>query len=252
MTHEATETCLSNLRIDCLMTGDLDRAATREAERHLASCARCSAQLRELTRVADDLFARRPTLGWTGRVPPPSETAPRSGRWWRGLGTRSALAATVASVASVAAVALLFLGRPSGDQRSKGAGLVFETYALTPKGDVALVLDGEHLSPGDRLRFRITSSQPGYVGVVSVDPTGEVSSYLPPAPRLEPLQAGRPVELKGSCELDGRLGSERLIAVVCPGPMETTAVLRAVPHHLSELVGCATATLSFQKALRSQ
>jgi len=245
MMDSSTQMCLSNLRLDTLMVGGLDAAAARVAERHLASCARCAARHRELADVAQDLFARRPTLGRAWSRPP--SVAPSSGtgrRWgWR-LGVMAG-----ASAATVAAV-LLVVARPSDGWRAKGAGVTFEAFLLHRRGDVALVLDGDRLSPGDRLRFRVTSMRPGYVAVVSVDPAGEVSSYLPPTRMLDELPPGRPVELGGSAELDGRLGRERLLAVVCPRPLETAAVLRAVPGHLEQLEGCATAALSFEKVPR--
>jgi hypothetical protein len=246
MTDISTQTCLSNLRLDTLMVGELDAVAARDAERHLASCARCAARRRELADVAQDLFARRPTLGRasTGRPSPVAPSLQTGRRWgWR-LG-----AIAGAGVATVAAM-LLVVARPSDGWRAKGAGVTFEAFLLHPRGDVALVLDGDRLSPGDRLRFRVTSTRPGYVAVVSVDPAGEVSSYLPPTRMLDELPAGRSVELGGSAELDGRLGRERLLAVVCSRQLETAAVLRAVPGHLEHLEGCATAALSFEKVPR--
>lgn len=225
MTRAFGEACQSDLRLDRLMVGELDGAAAQKLRAHLASCERCAARNQAMVAAAADLYARRPVLG----LPLPARH--RRGWFW-GL--------SLGSVAAAVAIVLVMRGplfAPTRDIRFKG-GLALEVFVRRTDGTVQTLSDGDRVSPGDRLRFRVTSPRAGYVAIVSVDPAGEASSYLPPATRLTSLPAGQPVDLAGSAELDDRLGRERLIAVVCADPLETAMVLRATPRELDGLGRC--------------
>jgi hypothetical protein len=207
--------CLSDLQLDALALGALGEIQTQQAERHLSSCARCSERrqaLAETTRSSADVLARSSSSA----SPAPIRLAARRSarRAWLG-GAVGALAA--------AAALLLVLGRspllPSGDTvRSKGTSRV--GFFVRHAGVVRRGNERERVSPGDALRFVVTSSTATYVAVLSRDGAGQVSVYHPSGARAARVEPGVERPLETSVVLDDVLGEEHLYALACSAPIE--------------------------------
>ena len=92
----------------------------------------------------------------------------------------------------------------------------------------------ERLSPGavvhrsDLLQVAYQAAGRGYGVIVSIDGSGAVTRHLPPAgDQATPLQAGGPVPLGASYELDDAPGFERFVLVTADTPFAVETVLAA-------------------------
>jgi hypothetical protein len=206
--------CLSDLQLDALALGALDAAQAEQAGRHLSSCNRCSERRRGLeaaARFSADVLAQSPMPGGADRA---RGAARRSTRWaWLG---------GAAGAAAAAAALLLVLGRspllPSGDTvRSKGTSRV--GFFVKHAGVVRRGNERERVSPGDALRFVVTSSVASYVAVLSRDGAGQVSVYHPAGPVAARVEPGVERPLDQSVVLDDVLGEERVYALACSEPV---------------------------------
>jgi hypothetical protein len=212
------EECLSDLQLDALALGALDTAQARQAERHLSSCTRCSDRRRELgeaTRSSAEALARSR-----------SRVSPTMGKAMRGSSRRAWLGGAVTAAAAAAAL-LLLIGRSpllsDGDVvRTKGTSRV--GFFVRHAGVVRRGSERERVSPGDALRFVVTSSVPSYVAVLSRDGSGQVSVYHPSGPRAARVEPGVERPLDTSVVLDDVLGEERLYALTCSEPIELAAI----------------------------
>ena len=219
--RDVEEGCLSDLGLDQLLTREIEGTLVEQARRaHLTLCPSCAERLRMLETDATILLARRPTLG----LP----STHRRGRWSSGRGLVG-----VAGTA-VAAAALLFLAlRPSSvppsTYRLKGGVVEIELFTKRRDSGGAALLAGDAVRPGDAVRFRVTSRRAGYVGVVSIDGRGTVTSYGPVDRRLlPPMGAAESRLLDGSVVLDGVLGREQVLAFLCAEQLETSRLVDAV------------------------
>lgn len=215
----ADDECLSDLQLDALELGALDAGRSAQAEAHLARCERCAERRRalaEATRVSARRIAASPLQALTRARPDAAAggVGPRraAGRRW--------LAGAGAALAAAAAL-LLVVGREPldpGGVRGKGAshvGFFVKHGAAVRRGAVR-----ERVSPGDALRFVVTSTAPRYVAVLSRDGAGQVSVYHPRGPRAERVEPGVERALDASVVLDDVLGEERLYALTCSAAIE--------------------------------
>jgi len=92
----------------------------------------------------------------------------------------------------------------------------------------------ERLTPGavvrrrDLLQVAYQAAGRGYGVIVSIDGSGAVTRHLPPAgDQATPLQAGGPVPLGASYELDDAPGFERFVLVTADTPFAVETVLAA-------------------------
>jgi hypothetical protein len=213
----SSDDCLSDLQLDALALGALDDAKTEQAHLHLSSCSRCSdrrQELAEAARSSADILAHSPSPALRTR-----QATRRSGR-------RAWLGGAVGAVAAAAAL-LFVIGRtsllPGGDTvRSKGTSRV--GFFVRHAGVVRRGSDRERVSPGDALRFVVTSSEPSYVTVLSRDGAGQVSVYHPSGPRAARVEPGVERPLDASVVLDDVLGEERLYALACSAPVEIAPI----------------------------
>jgi hypothetical protein len=212
--------CLSDLELDALALGALDAARVEPAQSHLSSCSRCSARRLELdaaTRSSAEALERSP-VGW--------RSALMTGRAARRPTRRAWLGGAVAATAAAAAVLLLLVRSPllpSGDTvRTKGTSRV--GFFVRHAGAVRRGSERERVSPGDALRFVVTSSVPSYVAVLSRDGAGQVSVYHPSGPRATRVEPGVERPLDASVVLDDVLGEERLYALACSVPIEVASL----------------------------
>lgn len=223
--------CLSDLMLDEWHAGELDSAAARIVEEHVASCDRCRARQQALQAVANEFLRARPG-------------APQ--RRFRARTVGIAL-----SGLAVAAAALLLMRTPEpfGERSKGGPSLGF--FVL--RGErVFAGSEGERLQPGDRLRFVATSLTPRQLAILSRDARGVASVYYPAAPHSRLVAATRETPLDTAVELDGTLGTETLFGVFCDQEFEVEPLRQALERSgkLPSLPGCSVDQLEVRKEAR--
>jgi hypothetical protein len=115
-----------------------------------------------------------------------------------------------------------------GDTQLKGAA--FSLQAMVRRrgtGSVDPVLPDVPLHEGDAIRFRVRAPAPGYLLVVGIDGAGLVSAYAPASGGPIPIATAGEHDLEGSVVLDGTLGPEQVIAVLCPTAERSSRALEA-------------------------
>jgi hypothetical protein len=243
-----TPDCLSDLRIDRLLAGDLDGRESERARAHAAGCAACSARVCafEAARAAPapDLETIRRIAA---AVPAPSP-APRSR--WRALWPSLALAAAAGTAALIVAVRPVPRGAteaapgaaPGDATRIKGgARLGF----FVKHGDaVRRGGPGEPVVAGDLVRFVVSTPRPAHLAIVGLDARGVGSVYFPAPGAADTVAAGTDVELPRATRLDDTLGPETVAAFFCERPVDLAAV-RADPR--SAPPGCTVDRLDWVK-----
>ncbi|MDI1481225.1 DUF4384 domain-containing protein [Polyangium sp. y55x31] len=242
LTRSRPESCLSDLRLDRLVAGELDAAAGGEARVHLEGCARCKARLAEIEAGRAAFLADLPPLP----AARPSAEVRRLARW----------APRVAVVlAAAAAFAFWFRARPPGDDagepgtRIKGRPrvgfYVKHGDAVTPGAA------GEIVYPGDTLQFTYTMQRDdAYFALISVDGARKASVYYPTAPRAVRITRGNDVPLEQSTVLDAVLGAETTYALFCADPIELEPLrvaFEATPDSPPMPAGCEVDRVSFVK-----
>jgi hypothetical protein len=205
--------CLSDLVLDQMMVGEaMAPAARRAAEGHLAACAICRGRRADI--AAEPALEPDPAA-WAGRVAAPAASA-GAGRWtWRRV---ALINVWVLRVAAVGAMLLAWVHRNDDiPTRIKGGELSMDVVVRRGDGRVE-PLGAAPLHPGDALRFRVHASRPGYVAVVGLDGGGQASLYAPVSGQPAEVQVKdhpAAVDLPGSLVLDGVLGEEKVVAVLC-------------------------------------
>jgi hypothetical protein len=236
--------CLSDLRLDQLLAGELSGETERLARAHLGDCVAC--EQRRISLAADrQSFA---------------EQAPDFQRLMTPKRPRRAQVA--AFVLSAAALLVLGVGLELGKDRQLGGSttsLATRTKGGTPvlelvvrRGDQSFWYEsGQALHPADQVRFTVSSAQPLHVGVWGIDALGRASSYHGSA-ELSNVEAGVRQPLPGAVELDESLGEERLVAVFClttvPGAELAAAITRS-PGAPSLPAECTYQSLGIVKVL---
>ena len=147
----------------------------------------------------------------------------------RGRGTvtrtrRTWLAPAAGGLALAAAVLLAVLPKGSeapGTRRKGGERIGF----FVKRGEVVTRgQTGEHVRPGDSLRFTYTSSEPRHLAILSLDGAQHASVYFPSGGRAEPLPAGvRKVPTMTTSRISARAGTTM---VACPKAKVMTAAPR--------------------------
>jgi hypothetical protein len=103
--------------------------------------------------------------------------------------------------------------------------------------------------PGDHLRFKVSTSEPAHVAILSLDGAGVASVYYPRQRQSAHLGVVRDQVLESSIELDGTLGEEGLWGVFCEAPFEVEPLRAALEERraLPTLGGCRVDLLSVVK-----
>lgn len=205
---------------------------------------------------ADDLRDRPPPTRVAATEhntlhPPSRPPAPRTQAQSR---VRLRWVLTAAALTAAAAVMLVLPRTPPEDVRVKGGEFALEVFA---KGDdrPREVGDGDIVHPGERLGFRVRSDG-GYVLIAGVDQAGNAYPCYPPTGAAEAIEAASdPVVLNGAVELDGALGSERIVAVQCAAPFafeDVVTTLQADADAPLPLLrsGCAQREIVLEKRTR--
>lgn len=194
------QACLSSLRLDRWLAGELSSAEAEEVRAHVGSCVRCSgaaASMRE-AREAEPL----PPLRLA--APPRPAHRPRLALGGAGL----ALAA-----------GLLFLLLPEGPaERTKGGGAALGMWVRHGE-EVRRAAPGEAVAPGDAIRFVVTTPRRAFVAILSLDPAGRGSVYFPGGERAAEVAAGVDVPLPLATRLDETPGEERILGLFCDRPV---------------------------------
>jgi hypothetical protein len=218
--------CLSDLVLDRIVAGELAEAT---AAPHLTTCASCRDRLAEL-RTAQESFVVDELRVRAAQAQVQTQEQPRARR-------RSVVWAGSSVGALAAAAALLLLWRPTPEPeptvRLKG-GFALELIARHRDGRVEQVLPGGALAPGEAIRFRVSSDEPGYLGVIGIDAAGNVTAYSPADGLTRSLAAGRQQLLEGSIILDETLGPERVIAALCKKPVDVGTLVAAGKRALAQ------------------
>ena len=228
--------CLSDLRLDRLLSHELSGAEEQATQAHLAGCAVCEGRRAELLADRGRFATEAPPLeallapSLPRAVPLRAGSAPGGGsrRWWSSL----ALPAAALLVLGIGFARLLrdaepgSAPAPAAATRTKGGGPIFG-FVVRRAERSFVGEDGQVLHPGDVLRFTWSSATPMYVGVWGIDALGQPSPYQL-GPELALLPAGQRQPLPEAAELDDSLGPEQLLAVYCTTPVTAAAVSRAL------------------------
>jgi hypothetical protein len=219
---------LLDLALDRLLTDELRPDQVALIEAHTAACPPCAelvaqargevelpamvwpeAKLAEVIPLRPSTRPQRSSLAEGA----PAEVTPanRAPRWWVAGG----------GVLLVAA-ALLLVGRtgePEWQVRGGGEGVGIEVYR---QGGVSAerLFEGATVHPNDTLGFRAQATTSGHLLVLGVDSQGSVYPCHPASGASEPFTAGADVKaLSSAVTLDGTLGEERIIALLCAEPL---------------------------------
>jgi len=215
---ERSPECLSRLHCDQLLNGELEDRGDRQ--RHCASCPRCTALL---------AAHRRERAAFAV----PRARAPR--RWTFGL----------AAAAAVFGVWLVARPRHDGEQtRSKGKPAL---SLYVKHGEV--VREGgpsEIVSPSDSINFAVSTDEPAFVAIISVDGAGKLSAYYPESPMAAAIPAGHDQVLPRSVLLDDTLGVERVAGVFCGKPLAVAEIAAAIARGAVPS-GCVVDDLTLDK-----
>jgi Domain of unknown function (DUF4384) len=226
--------CLSALRLDRWMMGELAAEEAESIGNHVSGCATCSAAVAGMRGVREEVRALP--------LPPPlSRPAPR--RWSprvAAAGVTLALAASVllvlrpdtsgTSPAPGGRLRSVADAPPDQAQRRKGAGLALSMY-VQHGGEVRRAGPGESVAPGDAVRFAVSTPTPAFVAVLSLDPAGKASVYFPEGARAAQIAAGTEIPLPLGTRLDASTGEERLLGLFCTAPVELEPIRLALQQH---------------------
>lgn len=225
-----SDDCLSDLRIDQLMAGELGDPEHARAQSHVACCERCATRLATLDAGRARFAAEAPVL-----------TAARP---WR---RRRSAVVVAGALALAAAMTLLWLrgrdrltpGQQLADRAHRSADTVrakgTARLAIFAKRGVRVLAlgPGDTVHPGDALRFAYTSAEPRFLLILGVDGAGQVTTYYPAGERAAAIDAGTEVALPRSFVLDATAGDERVYGLFCTDAVDvarTRAAVAAQPH----------------------
>jgi len=249
--------CVSNLVLDEWLAGALDAGSRAGVDAHLATCARCSAQLDARRREHAAFLVDAPSFdALTRRVAPraqpqaPPIKLPVSTRRLR---MAKVLASCAAAAAAAAALLLAYMRPgfepPAVSTRAKGAPHL--GFFVSRDGKVARGAAGDTVYEGDGLRFTYSADRALYLAVLDRDAAG-ASVFFPSATRARRVPAGNDAALDFSVTLDARLGTERIYGVFCPDPFDVEPVRVALARDAAPpLAGaCTLDVLALHKATR--
>ena len=236
------ETCPSEFGLERWLTGELDGSdAAQSTALHVGACVACATRVATLSAPPPRSFsldavwqaARGPAAEAPG---PTSRPGVRARVTW---GRRMTFALT-ATAAVVAAIILLVRPSPPPPLDLVKGGPWGLAVVVKPQGraEVTRILSGAHLSPGDRLRFEVSTTwSVGYAAIISIDSAGAISALFPVEGQAIEVRGGRSVLLDGAVELDRTPGSERIELLGCPRPVAVAKVAAAAREALARAGG---------------
>lgn len=222
-TEQDVGRCPSEFSLERLRLGESDDSdAGRATAHHVGRCAACTSRMAEIA-----------------IAPPPLALD----AVWRDVREQHArgpnrfrlFAFGFAGVAAIsAAVILLLVGTVPSTDLVKGGPWAL-TVIAKPRGqqEPTRLVSGARLSPGDRLRFEVSTTWPlGYAAIISLDSAGVVSVLVPRAGQAIEVRAGRRILIDGAVELDKTLGHERIELLGCPRPLPVATLAAAAREAL--------------------
>lgn len=233
------ESCLSDFALDRRLAGELDPREEAEVRAHLDGCVRCAQRWDELPRERETFM----------NEPLPPQLRAHSER----KASRRRLVAAGGLAAMAAAVLLFVRFYPAEETRTKGSSVKLGFYVKHGE-HVRLGGPGEHVSPGDALRFVYTTQNARHLAVLSVDGARRASIYYPSGTTSAPVAAGDDVALPVSTVLDDTLGGETIYGVFCAEPFAVEplrASLEASPDRAPAPAGCVVEELTLRKDVGS-
>jgi len=188
---------------------------------HLVECSRCNERV-EAVRAFDRSFEIAPSAAVraaarVGAAPVVSLDARR---------TKQRVAAIILAVGMAAGIALVVSQSGPGparvepgvddEVRFKGGGLALDVFAHDGQKTRPLH-QGDVVHPGERLGFRVTSREGGWLLVLGVDEAGQVYPVHPPDGNAAFVDAGTDKhDLESAVRLDDVGSKERIVAARCP------------------------------------
>jgi len=233
MTNDTS--CPSEFALERWRFGEL-AASSEEAPlvAHVDGCPACRRRQAELAEAdslppdSDAIWSRALAGGFVGRQSPGLRWMPHPLRWVAAATLGVAFAATLVGA----------LRRPNPDALTKGEAWQLGVIAKARDGSLRRLDPGAPLSPGDRLRFEVFTNRPrADIALVMLDSAGKVSRLAPTAERSLSIPGGRKVLLDEAVELDGALGSERIVLVACDRSMEVSDVVASARRALAAAHG---------------
>ncbi|NJK90245.1 MAG: hypothetical protein HC923_13245 [Myxococcales bacterium] len=194
-----------------------------EVEQHVHSCAACQQRWREVESSFEPLWQDRYILFQSilqraqresALSAQPMRSKPAAAPWW------------IAMVAAAGGLLVSFGGAESTGSGSRSKGATFTAEVFREHHDeVSVVLPDTPIVEGDRLMFRVTSANPGYLVVVGVEADGSVFDYADAEGHALRIPAG-PYEVPFAARLDESSGDELIRFIRCPSPFTTDAAHR--------------------------
>ncbi|HJX62683.1 MAG TPA: hypothetical protein VJ860_01880 [Polyangia bacterium] len=233
MTNDTS--CPSEFALERWRFGEL-AASPEEAPlvAHVDGCPACRRRQAELAEAdgpppdSDAIWSRALASGCLGRQSPRSRWMTHGLRW----------VATATLGIAFAATLVVALRRQNPDAITKGGAWQLGIIAKTRDGSIRRLDPGAPLSPGDRLRFEVFTNRPrADIALVMLDSAGKVSRLAPAEGRSRAISGGRRVLLDETVELDGALGSERIVLVACDRSMEVSDVVASARRALAAAHG---------------
>src|SRR5262245_5948538 len=191
-----TPSCISELKIDRLLAGELAADDAERARSHAAGCAECGELLRH---------AEATTRRFAEDRPPLRLAVQRRGR------AAVAIASAALAVVVVGLAIRSLRDAPDGIRTKGRAALGFY---VSHAGQLRRGRSGDVVAPGDRLQLVTTSERAGWIAVTGVDALAVRQVYAAPQPHA----AGRDRALPFSIILDATPGPTTITAVFCAGP----------------------------------
>ena len=215
---ERRPACLSRLHCDQLLNGELDDRG--DLKQHVASCPRCTALL---------AAHRRERAAFAV----PRARAPR--RWTFGL------------AAAAAVLGVWLVARPGHDgAQTRGKGKPALAFYVRHGEVVREGGPSEVVSPSDAINFAVSTDEPAFIAIISVDGAGKRSVYYPETPLAAAIPAGRDRVLPRSVVLDDTLGLERVAGVFCGQPIAVAEIAAAIARNAIPN-GCVVDSLTLDK-----
>ncbi len=266
--RKVSEACPSGYQLDKLLADELtDPGAVRG---HLARCAPCARRVAEMETYRDRFQRRHRLAGKAARRSSvrlrviDGGDAAQTSTTARPHRTRAAWALAGSAVAA-AALVLVVAGRPGQDAPALTPGLAERGATTRVKGGpirIDLFVDhrgqtrpggpGEIVHPGDVLSFASTSTEAGFLAILSRDGAGTGSVYVAEGGRAIAVEPGSAARLPQAVKLDDVLGPETLLVLACDHPVAVEPLRRALADHdtLTAPPGCRVDTIQIEKRAR--
>jgi hypothetical protein len=207
------EGCITDLMFDAWLAADLPANRATELETHVSGCARCARRRAVLLGERAAFLSVAPVLKPAVLVAP---TVPVASPRWR--------APVAVLLSAAAAVMLVFVGTRQGGHETRAKGTERLGFFVKHGDSIRRGEPGEHVRPGDLLRFTYSTARMGYLTILSLDATGHADVYYPTGPTAQRIHPASDEPLPAAVELDSVLGPERIVALFCEQPIELEPV----------------------------